>query len=391
MAGSSAATGSRQSPVHHDKRPLIVVIGMAGSGKTTFVQNMAASLNAQRAAPFVVNLVYDKTDELISRMNEQTYNSVIVDTPGSIEAFAEGSPGLKFIQSLSKSHSAVLVYCLNSQMVKTPTSFLTNMLYACSVLTHAKLPVVILFNKADLFVPSYAIEWMEDYALMGRNLEDVRNSERLVEFSSRALGEALSQLPSGCKMAYASSRQGTGFAEVFKAIEEAASDHEHLFVPNQLKAEESEVKEGSTRKAAKPAFRIYSDKEDAFLLRRLQEVSEKGKKINIMSFCRNLKSEGFNREPDSIKRRLADYLRDKIENNGSLDLATKCRMMYAASLPISDDLRAELEEHGTLKHDDEKKTIQSYNGLGLDLVANTKRRNVNDDSSMGDEKRSRYC
>ncbi|CAI2356222.1 unnamed protein product [Caenorhabditis sp. 36 PRJEB53466] len=36
--------------------------------------------------------------------------------------------------------------------------------------------------------------------------------------------------------------------------------------------------------------------------------------------------------------------------------------MYAASLPISDDLRAELEEHGTLKHDDEKKTIQSYNG-----------------------------
>uniref|UniRef100_A0A3B5LPQ3 GPN-loop GTPase n=1 Tax=Xiphophorus couchianus TaxID=32473 RepID=A0A3B5LPQ3_9TELE len=59
MAADSSAPGaeggSSPGPVP-DSPVCLIVLGMAGSGKTTFVQRLTAHLHAQNSPPYVINL-----------------------------------------------------------------------------------------------------------------------------------------------------------------------------------------------------------------------------------------------------------------------------------------------------------------------------------------------
>uniref|UniRef100_A0A3B3IJ94 GPN-loop GTPase n=1 Tax=Oryzias latipes TaxID=8090 RepID=A0A3B3IJ94_ORYLA len=51
---SSAAGDGVASP--RDRPVCLLVLGMAGSGKTTFVQRLTAHLHSHKAPPYVINL-----------------------------------------------------------------------------------------------------------------------------------------------------------------------------------------------------------------------------------------------------------------------------------------------------------------------------------------------
>lgn len=55
-AGEKVATASPATSTDPSKPLCLIVLGMAGSGKTTFVQRLTADLYASSSAPFVVNL-----------------------------------------------------------------------------------------------------------------------------------------------------------------------------------------------------------------------------------------------------------------------------------------------------------------------------------------------
>ena len=44
-----------------------------------------------------------------------------------------------------------------------PVTFMSNMLYACSILYKTKLPFIVAMNKIDVVDHKYAVEWMEDF------------------------------------------------------------------------------------------------------------------------------------------------------------------------------------------------------------------------------------
>ena len=44
-----------------------------------------------------------------------------------------------------------------------PVTFMSNMLYACSILYKTKLPFIVAMNKIDVVDNKYAVEWMEDF------------------------------------------------------------------------------------------------------------------------------------------------------------------------------------------------------------------------------------
>lgn len=43
------------------------------------------------------------------------------------------------------------------------STFMSNMLYSCSVLYKSRLPMVCVFNKVDVVACEFALEWMTDF------------------------------------------------------------------------------------------------------------------------------------------------------------------------------------------------------------------------------------
>ena len=44
-----------------------------------------------------------------------------------------------------------------------PVTFMSNMLYACSILYKYKLPFIVALNKVDVVSHNYVLDWMSDF------------------------------------------------------------------------------------------------------------------------------------------------------------------------------------------------------------------------------------
>jgi hypothetical protein len=71
----------------------------------------------------------------------------IFDTPGQIEAFTWSASGTIITDSLASAHPTVIAYVVDTARATNPTTFISNMLYACSILFRTKLPFFLVFNK----------------------------------------------------------------------------------------------------------------------------------------------------------------------------------------------------------------------------------------------------
>lgn len=98
-------------------------------------------------------------DLLAKRKSSTPY--VIIDTPGQIEAFTWSASGSIITDTLASSYPTMIAYVVDSARAKNPTTFMSNMLYACSILYRTKLPFFIVFNKADVIKPDFATQWMK--------------------------------------------------------------------------------------------------------------------------------------------------------------------------------------------------------------------------------------
>lgn len=105
------------------------------------------------AALQVMDLVERKADVL---------KHVFVDTPGQIEVFTWSASGSIISEMLAYSFPTVVLYVLDTPRNTSPVTFMSNMLYACSIMYKLKLPFVLCFNKTDIQSCDFAKEWMTD-------------------------------------------------------------------------------------------------------------------------------------------------------------------------------------------------------------------------------------
>lgn len=71
----------------------------------------------------------------------------IFDTPGQIEVFTWSASGAIITEALASSFATVVVYIIDTARSTNPVTFMSNMLYACSILYKTKLPFVVVLNK----------------------------------------------------------------------------------------------------------------------------------------------------------------------------------------------------------------------------------------------------
>ena len=117
---------------------------------------------------------------------------------------------------------------MDSSRCTNPTTFMSNMLYACSIMFKTKLPFFIVLNKSDIVDASYCIEWMTDYESYDEALkEDDTFSGNL----SRSLSLLLDEFYEDLKAVPFSSLYGTGLDELYEAISEKREEFFDEFLP----------------------------------------------------------------------------------------------------------------------------------------------------------------
>jgi GTPase SAR1 family protein len=88
---------------------------------------------------------------------------IILDTPGQIEIFTWSASGAIITDAVAASLPTVVAYVIDTPRTTAPATFMSNMLYACSILYKTKLPFILVFNKTDAQPHDFALEWMHDF------------------------------------------------------------------------------------------------------------------------------------------------------------------------------------------------------------------------------------
>lgn len=175
-----AAATPRRKPV------VILVIGMAGSGKTAIMHRINLTVlekglrgyfvnldPAVKTVPFAanidirdtvnykeimkqyglgpngailtsLNLFATRFDQVIGLLEKRadSLDYIFIDTPGQIEAFTWSAGGMIIQELLAMSFPTTVLYVSDTIRCGSPTTFMSNMLYACSVLYKSRLPMV---------------------------------------------------------------------------------------------------------------------------------------------------------------------------------------------------------------------------------------------------------
>ncbi|KAF2763879.1 hypothetical protein EJ03DRAFT_246395, partial [Teratosphaeria nubilosa] len=280
----------------------VICIGMAGSGKTTFMQRINAHLHqhhpdSQHAPPYVLNLdpavrsvpfdsnidIRDsvnykevmkqynlgpnggiltslnlfstKIDQVMSilekrclpqqqqQQQQQQQDSqkslpshILIDTPGQIEVFVWSASGSILLSSLASSFPTVIAYIIDTPRTTENTStFMSNMLYAISILYKTKLPMILVFNKTDVKSEQEAVEWMRDFEAFQTALKKEEEEERegsgymgsLLNSMSLVLEEFYNTL----SVVGVSSMTGAGVDDFFRAVEEKRQEFDKDYRP----------------------------------------------------------------------------------------------------------------------------------------------------------------
>lgn len=128
-----------------------------------------------------LNLYATKFDQVIHILEQRAdehkmADFVLVDTPGQIEAFTWSASGQILSESLASTFPTVLVFVVDTvRCASSPNTFMSNMLYACSMYYRTRLPLVICFNKTDVVSSEFCMEWMKDFETFQEALDNARH------------------------------------------------------------------------------------------------------------------------------------------------------------------------------------------------------------------------
>ncbi|KAF1972914.1 XPA-binding protein-like protein [Bimuria novae-zelandiae CBS 107.79] len=339
------ATPASESPV------AIVCVGMAGSGKTTFMQRLVSHLythadptqsepstsKTPQAPPYILNLdpavhyvpftpnidIRDsvnykevmkqfnlgpnggiltslnlfatKIDQVVGLLEKRTAPSepaeqpeqstvefmtnsgksaspaqqppqvkhILVDTPGQIEVFVWSASGEILLSSLASTFPTVVAYVIDTPRTTSTSTFMSNMLYACSILYKTKLPMILVFNKTDAQDAEFAKEWMTDFEAFQNAL---RNEEEGGSFGGEGsaigggsgyMGSLLNSMSLVLEEFYkhlsvvgVSSMTGDGMDDFFKGVQAKKEEFERDYKPelDRRRAEREKEKAAARQK-----------------------------------------------------------------------------------------------------------------------------------------------
>mmetsp|Transcript_11155 Transcript_11155/g.24959 ORF Transcript_11155/g.24959 Transcript_11155/m.24959 type:complete len:362 (+) Transcript_11155:3-1088(+) len=270
------------------RSPLVVLmIGMAGSGKSTWMHRLVVRLQSEKKRVYTVNLdpavrnlaypvnidIRDtvkykevmkhfglgpngaimtslnlfatKFDQVLSLLDKRAaeLDYVLVDTPGQIEVFNWSASGQIICDAFAVTYPTAVCYVVDTARCVKPVTFMSNMMYACSILYKTKLPFIVAFNKVDVMPHDFLKEWMEDFEKVGQALS---RETSYVASLSRSMSLAMEEFYRNIRSVGVSAVTGQGCADFERALEEAREEFRTVYVPY-LEEQRREIEEKRQR------------------------------------------------------------------------------------------------------------------------------------------------
>lgn len=301
-AGPSSAEGAPPSaPV------ACVVIGMAGAGKTTLLQRLNAHLHEAKTPYYLINLdpavletpfganidIRDTVNYrevmkqyqlgpnggILTALNlfatrfeqvlglvekrrgeqakkEDPLKYVVLDTPGQIEIFTWSASGQIIAESLASTMPTCVVYVVDTPRCQNAVTFMSNMLYACSILYKMKLPLIVVFNKTDVAPHDTCVSWMEDFEAFQQALQQEKS---YMGSLAQSMALMLEEFYKSLTAVGVSALTGEGMEEFFHAVDAAAQEYERTYAV-ELRERRQKMQEEKATHAAAEAKKYEADR-----------------------------------------------------------------------------------------------------------------------------------
>lgn len=208
MADSSAPTAAPSPTATSTTTPVVIlVVGMAGTGKTTLVHRMQHYAHDHNIRSYFINLdpavtqtpynvnidIRDsvqygevmknyrlgpngaimtslnlfatKIHQVVSLLEKrkESLDWIVVDTPGQIEVFTWSASGQLIAESFAAVLPTTLLFVADTvRCVSSPHTFVSTMLYSSGIMLKQQVPLVVVFNKTDVVSADTVIGWMRD-------------------------------------------------------------------------------------------------------------------------------------------------------------------------------------------------------------------------------------
>lgn len=235
-----------------------------------------------------LNLFATKIDQLVHLLEKRakpnpdepgarTIETILVDTPGQIETFVWSASGTILLESLASSFPTVIAYIIDTPRTASTSTFMSNMLYACSILYKMKLPMILVFNKTDVKDASFAKEWMTDFEAFQAALQIDEDSSVLGDSQGNSHGGSeymgsllnsmslvLDEFYSHLSAVNVSASLGTGIDDFFSAVEKKREEYLRDYLPELQRRRmerESQRKELRDKEVDKMMLNLSMDQE----------------------------------------------------------------------------------------------------------------------------------
>ena len=194
----------------------------------------------------ILNLLEKRTTPDPTKPDAKPIQNILVDTPGQIEVFVWSASGAILLDSMASTFPTVIAYVIDTPRTSSTSTFMSNMLYACSILYKTKLPMILVFNKTDVQDAEFAKEWMTDFQAFQAALEAEQEAGSFggMEGGSGGMGGSgymgsllnsmslmLEEFYSHLSVVGVSSMTGAGIKEFFDAVGEKAEEFNRDYKP----------------------------------------------------------------------------------------------------------------------------------------------------------------